>query len=27
VWAMAGFRAYLVVHNLRNEQRALRRTR
>jgi len=27
MWAMAGFRAYLVLHNLRNEQRALRRTR
>ena len=26
MWAMAGFRAYLVFHNLRNEQRALRRT-
>ena len=26
MWAMAAFRAYLVVHNLRNEQRALRRT-
>ena len=25
MWAMAGFRAYLVFHNLRNEQRALRR--
>ena len=27
MWAMAGFRAFLVVHNLRNEQRSLRRTR
>lgn len=27
MWAMAGFRAYLVLHNLRNEQRSLRRTR
>jgi hypothetical protein len=27
MWAMAGFRAFLVIHNLRNEQRALRRTR
>jgi hypothetical protein len=26
MWAMAGFRAYLVAHNLHNEQRALRRT-
>jgi hypothetical protein len=26
MWAMAAFRAYLVVHNLRNEQKALRRT-
>jgi len=26
MWAMAGFRAFLVVHNMRNEQRALRRT-
>ena len=26
MWAMAGFRAYLVFHNLRNEQKALRRT-
>ena len=25
MWAMAGFRAYLVFHNLRNEQRAVRR--
>jgi len=25
MWAMAGFRAYLVLHNLRNEQKALRR--
>ena len=25
MWAMAGFRAFLVVHNLRNEQKALRR--
>jgi hypothetical protein len=25
LWAMAGFRAYLVVHNLRNEQKAGRR--
>ena len=25
MWAMASFRAYLVFHNLRNEQRALRR--
>ena len=27
MWAMAGFRTFLVVHNLRNEQRSLRRTR
>jgi hypothetical protein len=27
MWAMAGFRTFLVVHNLRNEQKALRRTR
>ena len=27
LWAMAGFRAYLVVHNLRNTQRVARRTR
>jgi len=27
MWAMAGFRAYLVLHNLRNEQKSLRRTR
>jgi hypothetical protein len=26
MWAMAGFRAYLVVHNIRNEQKALSRT-
>jgi hypothetical protein len=25
MWAMAGFRAFLVVHNLRNTQKALRR--
>ena len=25
LWAMAGFRAYLVLHNLRNEQRVTRR--
>ena len=25
MWAMAGFRTFLVYHNLRNEQRALRR--
>ena len=25
MWAMAGFRTFLVFHNLRNEQRALRR--
>jgi hypothetical protein len=25
MWAMAGFRAYLVFHNLRNETRAIRR--
>ena len=25
MWAMAGFRAYLVLHNLRNEQKALPR--
>ena len=25
MWAMAGFRAYLVLHNLRNEQKALKR--
>jgi hypothetical protein len=27
LWAMAGFRAYLVFHNLRNEQKVGRRTR
>jgi hypothetical protein len=27
MWAMAGFRAYLVLHNLRNEQKALPRNR
>src|SRR5688500_9346972 len=27
LWAMAGFRAYLVFHNLRNEQKVPRRTR
>jgi hypothetical protein len=27
MWAMAGFRTYLVFHNLRNEQRAVRRSR
>ena len=27
LWAMAGFRAYLVLHNLRNEQKAGRRDR
>ena len=27
LWAMAGFRAYLVFHNLRNEQKVSRRTR
>ena len=27
MWAMAAFRTYLVAHNLRNEQRALRRDR
>jgi hypothetical protein len=27
LWAMAGFRAYLVFHNLRNEQRVGRRER
>jgi len=26
MWAMAGFRTFLVIHNLRNEQKALRRT-
>jgi hypothetical protein len=26
MWAMAGFRTFLVFHNLHNEQRALRRT-
>lgn len=26
MWAMAGFRTFLVFHNLRNEQKALRRT-
>ena len=26
LWAMAGFRAYLVLHNLRNEQKVARRT-
>jgi hypothetical protein len=25
MWAVAGFRSYLVFHNLRNEQRAVRR--
>ena len=25
LWAMAGFRAYLVIHNLRNERKAGRR--
>jgi hypothetical protein len=25
MWAMAGFRTFLVIHNLRNEQKALRR--
>jgi hypothetical protein len=25
LWAMTAFRAYLTVHNLRNERRALRR--
>ena len=25
LWAMAGFRAYLVIHNLRNEQKVGRR--
>ena len=25
LWAMAGFRAYLVVHNLRNERKVARR--
>ena len=25
MWAMAGFRTYLVLHNLRNEQKAIRR--
>lgn len=25
MWAMAGFRAFLVVHNMRNTQKALRR--
>jgi hypothetical protein len=27
LWAMAGFRAYLVLHNLRNEQKVARRAR
>ena len=27
MWAMAGFRTYLVLHNLRNEQKAVRRAR
>jgi hypothetical protein len=27
LWAMAAFRAYLVVHNLRNEQKVERRSR
>jgi hypothetical protein len=27
LWAMAGFRAYLVFHNLRNEQKVGRRAR
>ncbi len=27
LWAMAGFRAYLVFHNLRNEQKVSRRER
>src|SRR5688500_4422439 len=27
LWAMAGFRAFLVFHNLRNEQKVPRRTR
>jgi hypothetical protein len=27
LWAMAGFRAYLVVHNLRNTQKVPRRER
>jgi hypothetical protein len=27
LWAMAGFRAYLVLHNLRNEQKVGRRDR
>jgi len=27
MWAMAGFRTYLVLHNLRNEQKAVRRVR
>jgi hypothetical protein len=27
LWAMAGFRAYLVVHNLRNTQKVARRER
>jgi hypothetical protein len=27
LWAMAGFRAYLVLHNLRNEQKVGRRAR
>lgn len=27
LWAMAGFRAYLVIHNLRNEQKAVPRNR
>ncbi|HVG54366.1 MAG TPA: hypothetical protein VM846_08065 [Vicinamibacterales bacterium] len=25
MWAMAGFRAFLVLHNIRNEQKSLRR--
>ena len=27
LWAMAGFRAYLVLHNLRNTQKVDRRER
>ncbi len=27
MWAMAGFRAYLVLHNMRNEQKAIPRKR
>lgn len=27
LWAMAAFRSYLVLHNLRNEQKVARRTR